>query len=303
MMQSIKKFSNKFNIFKFQRLIVLLCFALVCIATQQMQTVAWNSEFMELSRNLIGVLMPIILFTHYKWQDFLKYKFWYIGWSAIGSIFCVIFATIVIRNDIKRGAGFFTAGTIVIALGIFLMGYCVIHTIISFFIEKYRPKFFLPLSCIWVVMMLLMIFSRSDYLWPESYFVLFGCYYMTKQTSEQRENVIWGMVDGIILGFVLIQAHSLLFRPYDRVRYYGNFCNPNQNCMFLCMCLAAILAKILYITRENRKWLVKLFYLLLAGACYSFICMTVCRTGYLTAVVVTIFFWQHIAESGGRKFF
>lgn len=299
-MQNINKLTNKIN---FQRLIVLLCFALVCIATQQMQTVAWNSEFMELSRNLIGVLMPIILFTHYKWQDFMKYKPLYIGWSALGSIFCVVYAIIVIKNNIERGAVFFAAGTIAIALSIFLMGYCVIHTIINFFAEKYRPKFFLPLFGIWLAMMLLMIFSRSDYLWPECYFVLFGCYYLTKQTSEQRENVIWGMVDGMILGFVLIQAHSLLCRPYDRVRYYGNFCNPNQNCMFLCMCLAAILAKILYITRENGKRLIKLFYFLLAGACYSFICMTVCRTGYLTAAVVTIFFLVAYCRISRKKVF
>lgn len=292
----MKELLNRIN---FQRLIVSFCFLAVCISTQRIQTTAWNTGIIEFSRNILGVLMAVIMFTHYKWQDFVKYKLLYIIWSVLGSILCIVFFLIAINNSEE----FLIASTIVTAIGIFLMGYCILHVIISIFVEKCRPKIFFQLCVIWIVMMLLMIFSRSDYLWPECYFVLFLCYYMTKQTSRQRENVLWGMVDGIIMGFVLIQAHSLVFRPYDRVRYYGNFCNPNHNCMFLCMCLAAILAKLLYIFKVNKKWLIKFFYFVLAGACYSFICMTICRSGYLTTIVVTIFFLIAYCRIRGKKVF
>ncbi|MCM1232157.1 MAG: hypothetical protein NC123_06510 [Butyrivibrio sp.] len=282
-MAFLKKFAVKINI---QTVLVALCILAVCVGTQQMQTVAWNAWTFSLSRDSLGVLMAVILFTHYKWSDFKKYKIPYIIWSIAGLLACIIIVPIAF----ERRSGYLKADTVVIAAGIFLMGYCVIHTFISFFIEKHRPKFYLPLLIIWIVMMVLMIFSRSDYLWPECYFVLFLCYYLTPQTPEQRRNVTTGLIDGMILGFILIQGHSLLCRPYDRLYYQGNFCNANQNSTFLCMCLGAILAKILLVTREQKKKAVRIFYFLLAGSCCAFIFMTACRSGYIATFVVMLLF-------------
>lgn len=282
-MQFNKKILSKINS---QSVIVSLCLFAVCLGTQQIQTVAWNTGIIEFARDSVGILMAVIIFTNYKRNDFVKYKTPYIIWSVIGTISGIVLIPLAIRNR----ADYLKADTLIIFLGTFMMGYCVIHTVISFFIEKYRPKFYLPLFIMWIVMLILMITSRSDYLWPECYFVLFLCYYMTPQTPNQRSNVTIGLINGIILGYIAIQAHALLCRPYDRVRYYGNFCNPNHNSMFLCVCLAAILAKILFVTKENKNKAIKSFYFFLAGSCYSLICMTMCRSGYLAALCATVFF-------------
>lgn len=295
-MHSFKKAIDKVNL---QRLTVALCILAVCVATQQMQTAAWYTGILDFSRDALGVLMAVILMTHYKWEDFKKYKVLYIVWSVVGVIGGIVFIPMAVA---ARG-DYLKADTFIIWLGFFLMGYCVLHTLISIIIEKYRPKFYMPLFVIWVVMLLLMIFSRSDYLWPECYFVMFLCYYMTEQTPDQRTNVTKGLVDGMILAFIAIQVHSLLCRPYDRVRYYGNFCNPNQNCMFLCMCLAAILAKILIVTKENKRKIVKIFYFLMAGVCYSFIFMTMSHSGYLATFVVTVFFLIAYCRIREKKIF
>lgn len=295
-MYCIKRHLSKFNL---QSFVAMLCIFVVCVGTQQMQTVAWDSGRIECSRDLLGVLMAVILMTHYKWSDFVKYKIPYIIWSILG----IILGGILTAVMIGKRASYLKADTIIIVLGIFLMGYCVIHTVISFYIEKYCSKFYKPLFMIWVIMLVLMIISKSEYLWPECYLVLFLCYYMTKQTPSQRANVISGLVNGIIMAFFVIQGHALLCRPYDRVRYYGNFCNPNHNCMFLCLCLAAILAKILFITRESRKVIIRVFYFLLAGMCYSLICMTMTRSGYIAAFVVTVFFLITYCQVKGKKIF
>ena len=282
-MRLSKNLSFKINL---QCGIVSLCLLGICIATQRIQTVKWDSGIIEFSRDSLGVLIAVILLTHYKWLDFIKYKIPYLIWTITGLISGLVFTPMVIahRED------YLLADTIVIGVGIFLMGYCCIHTCITFFIEKYRPKLYLPLFIIWVVMLIWMICSKSDYLWPECYFVLFFCYYLTPQTSKQRSNVTNGMINGIILGFIAIQAHSLLCRPYDVVRYYGNFCNPNHNCMFLCICLSAILIKILLLTKKKQKWFCRLPYYLLSGACYSLIFMTQSRSGYLATFAITVCF-------------
>lgn len=291
--------SKKLNGSTIQRIIVAFCLFAVCVGTQQIQTVKWDTGIIEFSRDSFGVLMALILFTHYKWSDFVKYKLSYLIWTGLG----LTVGTAVTCYAVSKRFSYLFADTIIIALGVFLMGYCIIHTIISFFIEKKRPKLYMPLFIIWIVMMLLMIFSRSEYLWPECYFVLFLCYYLTDRTQEQRRNVTLGIIDGIILGFIVIQAHSLLFRPYDVVRYKGNFCNPNHNCVFLCFCLAAILSKILYLRKEKAKKPIIIFFFLLAEACYSFIFMTISRSGYLATFFITIVFLILYCRTVSKKIF
>lgn len=292
----MKKVISKCNI---QKMVVALSFFVVCLGTQQIQTQAWNSGRIEFFRDILGVLLAIIIMTHYKRSDFATNRIPYFAWTAVGVVGMIIGVPIALT----RRADYLMADTIVIALGIFLMGYCIIHTVISFLVEKYRPIFYKPLLIVWIVMMLWMIFSRTEYLWPECYFVLFLCYYLTEQTTQQRRNVMAGMMNGIILGFLVIQGHSLLCRPYEIPRYVGNFCNPNNNSLFLCICLAAILAKILMGLKEGRpKWHQALYYLM-AAVCCSFLFMTGGRSGYLAAVAVTTFFLWGYCRISGKKVF
>lgn len=282
-----------------QRLVTAVCLCIVCIGTQRIQTERWDSGIIEGFRDSLGILMAAVLFTHYKWKDFLKYRLPYLIWTGVGLAAGAVATPIAV----SKRPEYLMVDTIIIAVGCFLMGYCVIHTVISFFVEKRRPVFFAPLTVIWIVMLLWMIFSKSEYVWPECYFILFLCYYLTEQSPEQRRNVTVGIIDGIILGFIVVQVHALLCRPYDVVRYKGNFCNPNHNCVFLCFCLAAILAKLLFLAKEDSKRLMRILYFLLAEACYSFIFMTACRSGYLTVLVMTVFFLIAYCRIRGKMIF
>lgn len=283
---------------KVQVILTAACFFASCLATWRNQTVVWGA-FREFSRDSLGVLIACILMTHYKWQDFVKYKIPYI----IYGIIAIICSVAVVPTALKTRYDFLYWDTIIIAIGIILMGICIIHTAISFFVEKYRPRLYLPLFFLWIAMMLWMIFSKSDYIWPECYFVLYLCLYLTKQTSRQRINTTKGMLDGIIAGYIAMQGFALLFRPYFSLRYYGNFCNPNHNCMFLCMCLAAMLGRLLFCAKEGESKLTKVFLFLLTASCYSFIFMTMCRSGFFAVFVITIFFLIAYCRIKGKKVF
>ncbi len=295
-----KRISEKLNV---QSFIVSMCILMVCVGTQQMQTVKWDTGKIEFFRDFFGVLMAFILFTHYKWNDFVKYKIPYIAWSVVGGVALIVGTPIAVSKRYE----YLMWDTVIIAVGFFLMGYCLIHTYISFVVEKHRPKYYKPLFVIWIVMLLWMIFSETEYLWPECYFVLFGCYYLTEQTPTQRKNVVHGIVNGLLLAFMVIQGHAFLCRPYDMVRYKGNFCNPNHNCAFLCFCLVAIFSKILFLTKDRKKgkWqkAYRVLYFLMAGMCYSFICMTVSRSGYLATAVITVLFLVAYCRIRQKMFF
>ena len=46
---------------------------------------------------------------------------------------------------------------------------------------------------------------------------MFVCFYLTRYTEQEKEDLFQGMLDGIILGFFLLQGLCFVFRPYDVV--------------------------------------------------------------------------------------
>ena len=164
-----KKGFRKWNL---QSLIVALCIMFVCIGTQRMQTVKWDTGLIELSRDSLGIWMAIIIMTNYKWSDFVKYKRLYTIWTVLGLVLGLIFVPLMI----VRRESYLMADTIAIALGVYLMGYCMIHTFLRFWMDGYRTRFYKPLLIIWVVMMVWMIFSKSDYNKSVEYEKVFSAY-------------------------------------------------------------------------------------------------------------------------------
>ena len=133
------------------------------------------------------------------------------------------------------------------ALDILLFGYVMIHTFIAAVIEKKLPEINKKFLIFWVVMMLLMIFSRSNYIWPFCYLVMFGCLYLTDFTKEEQEDLFQGCLNGILLGFFVFQAYCCMFRPYDEIRYKGIYNNSNIAVTFYLVVLGAVFTKILYV--------------------------------------------------------
>lgn len=266
-----------------RRLVYALCFCLFCIIDQRCRTAAGSGVF----RDLTGAIMAVIILSHYHPEDFRKWKVPHMIWTAVW----IIGAPIVFSLG-----GYATAWPDLrkewwaIALGVVLFGYILILIFGSAVLEKKRPKMNLKYGAVWLMMMVLMIVSRSTYIWPFSYLVMFGCFYLTDFTKEEKNEQFQGMLDGIILGFFVLQGYCFVFRPYDVVRYNGAYTNPNINALFYLIVLVTVFTKIIYVTRTNGSKWIKLYYWMGAGVVLSLEIMTIGRTGWFTAVILSLVF-------------
>lgn len=273
-----------FHIWSKRRILYTLCFFLFCVIDQRTKTGSGLDGVIETFRDMAGVLMAMIIMSHYKWEEFTKYKIPYAVWTVLSPIAGVLF--VVFGQPLT----YFMHERIMIGLDVWVFGYVVIHTVISVLIEKKYPKLNKGMFGLWTVMMLLMIFSRSDYVWPLCYFIMFGCFYLTNFTEDEQEDLYQGIMNGVILAFFMFQGFCCVFRPYDQVRYTGIYNNCNLNGLFYLVVLAAIFGKILYVTKENKHKFWRVYYWLGAGVVYSFLFMTIGRTAWAVGFILGLIF-------------
>ncbi len=273
-----------------KRLVYALCFFLFCIIDQRTKTCSGLDGWSETFRDLTGVGMAVLIIFHYKSEDFRKYKIPYIIWSVISTVGGVI---AFLCGGNRRP---FMNDRIVVIIDVVLFGYIIIHTLISIILEKRYPKLNKKFAITWLIMMVLMIVSRSTYIWPFCYLIMFGCFYLTDYSREELQDLFQGMLDGIIMGFFIFQGLCFVFRPYDSVRYLGLFSNPNWNALFYTEVLAAVLVKIIYVTRiKASKW-IRLYYWVGAGVVLSFELLTIGRAGWMTSIILILIFLMFLSR-------
>lgn len=269
---------------KKRRIIYMLCFAFACLIDQRTKTCTGLDGWLESFRDMTGVVMAVIIMSHFKLSEIKRRRLPYIVWSLI----CIVgVVPAALWGQANRP---FFNDWCVILLDIILFGYILIYTAISIFVEKRAPRLNVKFAVVWAVMLVLMLVSRSTYLWPLAYLVMFGCFYLTDYDKEEENDLFQGMLDGIILAFFMMQGWCFVFRPFDEPRYLGVYSNPNLNALFYVVVLAAVFAKIIYVTRiQANKWL-RLYYWLGAGVVYSFIFLTIGRTAWITSFVLGLVF-------------
>ena len=269
----------------YKRILYSICFCMFCIIDQRIRTAYGLNGWLETFRDMTGVVMAVIILSHYKFMDFIKWKIPYMIWSAVGG--CMGTAAFLwgLHNECSMNDWFIQL------LDVFLFGYIVIHIVIDLAIEKKGLKLNKKFAFLWLLMMLLMIVSRNEQIWPLCYMIMFGCFYLTGYDEAEQEDLLQGMLNGVILGFFVIQGLAFVFRPYDEVRYKGSYFNTNMNALLYLEVLAAVLSKLLYVKKEAAKW-IKVYYWLGVGVVLAFLFMTVGRTAWVTAFILSlVFLW------------
>ncbi len=285
-----EKTGEKVYTYSARRLVYALCFFFFCIIEQRTKTCSGLDGWQETFRDLTGVVMAVLLFSHWRWEDVKRRKAPYLVWTVLWAV-CMPFA---FRWG-KENRPFLNDWAVVL-LDVVLYGYLLLHLFLQVVLEKKRPRLNKKFFAAWLVLMALAIVSRSTYIWPFCYLVMFGCFYLTDYTGQEREDLFQGMLDGIILGFFVLQGLCFVFRPYDIVRYCGYFANPNWNALFYVEVLAAVLAKILSVTKNGSSKWARVYYWLGAGVVLSFELMTIGRSGWLTAIVLLFAFFRFLKK-------
>lgn len=154
---------------------------------------------------------------------------------------------------------------------------------------------------IWIAMMLLMIFSRSGRMWPVWFLAMFGMFYLTEYSPRERDALMDGMVDGTIISFFLLQIFAYGFRPYDVVRYAGAFSNSNMAALHYLLVYAMVLFKLHLLHQREAKKGWKLFYF--TGACglLGFMLLTMGRTAWVTAFLLTVLYGIFVVRRIWKK--
>lgn len=149
-----------------------------------------------------------------------------------------------------------------------------------------KPKWDI-LGILWVVLTIVMVFSKSGRVWPIWFFLIYGIFYLTEYSEEDKTFLVEGMVNGTILSFFIMQIYAYGFRPYDEVRYKGPLSNCNMTALYYLIVYCMILAKLHFLTLQKAGKMKKLFWMVMGGGLLGFQFMTLCRTAWLSAIAVT----------------
>ena len=280
-----------------RRLLYTLCFFFLCVIDQRIKTCSGLDGWLETFRNLTGVVMAVLIMSHYKKQDFIKYKIPYLVWTGISMVGAI--------GAFVWGMGNypFMNAWIVGILDVILFGYIVIHIVIDMVAEKKVPRLNKQFTLVWGIMMLLMVLSRSEYNWPLCYLIMFLSFVLTSFDEKEQEDMFQGMLNGVILGFFILQGLCFVFRPYDYVRYVGFYSNPNINALFYLEVLAVALVKLIWTWKNNGKWWMKAFYTLGCGVVLSFMILSIGRTAWIVSVVLILIGLWSLWRARGHKGF
>lgn len=113
-----------FNIWSKERILYTICFFLFCVIDQRTKTGSGLDGIIETFRDMAGVLMAVIIMSHYKWEEFMAYKIPYAVWTGIGLVAGALFVVL------GQPLAYFMNERVMVSLDVFLFGYVVILSLI-----------------------------------------------------------------------------------------------------------------------------------------------------------------------------
>ncbi len=276
-----------------KRFLYILCF--MALNLIEYLKASQTGNIWALAVNATGFVMAVIIFSAYPLKNFIN---WINGVWTLLCLGAIVFAHVFWQQYFYLWYKWQAETAI---LNIWWIGILLRYLFKRIFVEKslkVRPGFN---GWIWIVMTVFMTFSVSGRLWPLWFFVMFGCFFITEYTAEDRKKLWDGMIDGCIVSFFCIQIFAYGFRPYDELRYKGAFANCNMMALYYLIIYLMCLYKlhILQVKKANKGW--KLFYLIGAGGLLSFQIFTLGRTAWIASIVITLLYGVFVVKKLWQK--
>lgn len=272
------------NVVLSKRTLYTICFFLLMVidwtrGSQVGSTWAWTV-------NMTGVIMAVILFSAYDFKTFLKPV--YLVYSTV----CIIALPLAYWWWNLHQAVIYRDKLLTAVVNVWLLGVILIRLLLDVFVYKTKKLHFSKLEVIVIILLLWMFFSINEDVWPIWFLVMFELLYHTDYTEKSMTDMKYGLLNGIILGFFVLQGAAFAFRPFDDAyaRYPGIYANYNINALFYCVILVAFLIKLCFSRRNKESKILILVYTLFSGALMGFLVLTITRTAWIAAIAVLLFY-------------
>ena len=260
-----------------QRVLYTFCFFALCLIDWAKGSL--NGRVQMMATNMTGILLAVVILSAFKLNQFFKPV--YMIWIAL----CI--AIIPVGVKVTLSVYPYKGQVITAAINIAVYGIILIRVLMNQIIRKAFSTLRILAVTVWLVMLILMLFSVNENIWPAWYAGMFGTFYIVDFDKDTEKNILLSIPDGIILGFFVIQGIALLFRPYDFIRYLGLYVNPNFNALFYLMSYSAFLCKWFALKKTGKYPILKVIICLFAASMYGFCIYTGSKSAILAMILVT----------------
>ncbi len=276
---------------KMLKFIYTLCFIAFCIINWAKVTLDGRTQMT--AANLTGVVIAIIILCSFEYKSFLKpvYGIWF--------LLCVFIVPISCKLALKTHP--YQGQTVTTCINFAICGFVVIRVAEELLWEKKAPNGRKAIFIIWLLLIVWMIISVNEDIWPIWFGILTGAFYLTDIDKNDIRILFRSAVDGTIISFFILQGAAFAFRPFDSIRYLGIFMNPNMNGLFVVISYAAFLCKWYILKKDEKSMVFRFIIAMLSGAMFGFAIFTASKASIVTLVFETIPFIIFITRDNKRK--
>lgn len=266
--------------YSIKRIIYILCFMVLCNVDQV--TGSGTYETILGIKNCTLLIMGVIMITAYDIKDFVKlpYLLWLILYGLIILVSNKGLKQIVENESLLR--------TNLLVVGVY--GILFIRMIYKFVVDKEKFQVRWIQFAICMILLIGMIFIRLDYDWPKAILIICAFFFLTDFNKNDLNNLFCGILDGIILGFFVIQLQAWMYRPYDKTRYEGMYTHPNLNALFYLCVYWAALGKWYLLKLKQKNVILRIPFILILGLIIGTMFYTGSRVALIVAIILTFIF-------------
>ena len=259
-----------------KRIITIICVACLMLIDMKAANDSWYIWI--ITNNMVGVLFAIIMFTVYPLKEYIKP--FYIVWDVVGIIGVIGGYWFWRTHQIGHIMGFWST----VPLNIWFLGTVFFKYFEKVFISKELTIRLAKWEYFYILCMLLMLVSKSDYIWPLYFLVIFLMLWHIPFSREDKKQLFMGVLDGILAGFITLQGKAFLFKDYSLVRYTGAYWNSNRNGALYLLVYTVFLTRTLINKRQNKKTYMTV---ILSAVMVAFILYTGSRTALVGMLIIT----------------